>query len=682
MKNARTLMLAAGAAFVMAAAVSAPAVTGIDRAGIDKTVQPGDDFFAYGNGTWVKKTAIPADKSSFGTFDQVFEKTSAEVRDLIQTAAKTNPKPGSDAQKVGDYYASYMDEAGIEAKGLTPLKPEFDRIAAIKDNKSLSAYLGSMLRADVDALNSTDLYTDHIFGIWVNQAFEQPGRNVPYILQGGLGMPDREYYLSKSPKMAAIRAKYQAHVAAVLKLAGIADADAKAARIMALETKIASAHTSRAESEDVLKANNPWNRGSFAKRAPGMDWNAYFAAAGLSGQPDFIVWQPGAVAGTAALVSNQPVGVWKDYLTYQIIDHYAGVLPKAFVNERFAFYGTTLNGTPKIRDRWKRAISATNGALGEPVGKLYVARYFPPAAKAKIEGMVKELIAAYRARISHLAWMSPATKQKALAKLATLKVGVGYPDTWRDYSGLKIVRGDAFGNLQRSEQFEYRYALAKLHRPVDRGEWAMDPQTVNAVNLPLVNALNFPAAILQPPFFDPKADDALNYGSIGATIGHEISHSFDDQGSQFDAQGKLNNWWTPADLAHFRAASAKLVKQYDAYRPFADLAVNGKQTLGENIADVAGLSAAYDAYILSLHGKPAPVLDGLSGDQRFFLAYSQSWRDKSREAALRQQVLTDGHAPAEYRADTVRNLDAWYKAFAVKPGQKLFLKPQDRVQVW
>jgi predicted metalloendopeptidase len=575
-----------------------------------------------------------------------------------------------------------MDEAGIEAKGLTPLKPEFDRIAAIKDNRSLSAYLGSTLRADVDPLNATNLYTDHIFGVWVNQAFEQPGRNVPYILQGGLGMPDREYYLSKSPKMAALRTKYQAHIASVLKLAGIADADAKAARIMALETKIATAHTSRADSEDVKKANNPWTRASFAKRAPGLDWNAYFAAAGLAAQPDFIVWQPGAVTGTAALVASQPVTVWKDYLAYHLIAHYSGVLPKAFVNESFSFYGTALSGTPKIRDRWKRAINATNAALGEPVGKLYVARYFPPAAKAKIEGMVKELIAAYRARISRLAWMSPATKEKALAKLATLKVGVGYPDKWRDYSSLKIVRGDALGNLQRSEQFEYRYALAKLHQKVDRGEWAMDPQTVNAVNLPLVNALNFPAAILQPPFFDPKADDALNYGSIGATIGHEISHSFDDQGSQFDAQGKLNNWWTPADLAHFQAASTKLVKQYDGYRPFPDLAVNGKQTLGENIADVAGLSAAYDAYILSLHGKPAPVLDGLSGDQRFFLAFSQSWRSKEREAALRQQILTDGHAPAEYRADTVRNLDAWYKAFTVKPGQKLFLKPEDRVQVW
>jgi predicted metalloendopeptidase len=575
-----------------------------------------------------------------------------------------------------------MDEAGIEAKGLAPLQPELSRIAAIKDNRSLSAYLGSTLRGDVDALNATDLYTDHIFGIWVSQALERPDRVVPYILQGGLGLPDREYYLSKAPKMAAIRIRYQAHIAAMLKLAGIAGAEAKAARILAFETKIAQGHTSRADTEDVHKANNPWTKAGFARQAPGLDWTACFAAAGLAGQNDFIVWQPGAVKAISALAAKEPIAVWKDYLAFHLIDHYAPVLPKAFVDERFAFYGTTLNGTPKNRDRWKRAIEATNGALGEAVGKLYVTRYFPPEAKAKIEGMVKELITAYRVRITKLAWMSPATKQKALAKLATLKVGVGYPDKWTDYAGLNIVRGDAFGNLVRAEQFDYRHDLAKLNRPADRGEWVMTPQTVNAVNLPLANALNFPAAILQAPFFDPKADAAVNFGGIGATIGHEISHSFDDQGSQFDAQGKLANWWTPADLAHFRAAAAKLVKQYDGYRPFADLAVNGQQTLGENIADVAGLSAAYDAYRLSLGGKPAPVIDGLSGDQRFFLSYAQSWREKAREPSLRQQILTDGHAPASTRAATVRNLGAWYAAFAVKPGQKLYLAPPDRVEVW
>ena len=679
MLKLRAVVLVAGLSAVCAAA-SAP--SGIDPAGMDRAVKPGDDFFAYGNGRWARRTEIPADRSRFGTFDLLVEKTNTEVRELIQSAAKTKPAPGSDAQKVGDYYASFMDEAGIEARGIAPLKPELDRIGAIYDGRTLASYLGSTLRADVDALNATDFYTDHVFGLWVNQSFEQPSRNVPYLLQGGLGMPDREYYLSKSAKMAELRGKYQAHIAAVLKLAGIAEAEAKAARIMAFETRIAAAHTSRADSEDVHKANNPWRRADFAAKAPGLQWDDYFKAAGLADQGDIVVWQPGAAVGIAKLAGSTPVAVWKDYLTFHLLDHYARVLPKAFVAENFAFYGTALTGTPKIRDRWKRAISATNEALGQPVGKLYVARYFPPAAKAKITAMVQDIIAAYHARIEKLTWMSPATKQKALAKLATLKVGVGYPDRWRDYSGLKIERGDAFGNLARAEAFEYQYAIGKLHRPADRGEWAMDPQEVNAVNLPLSNALNFPAAILQAPFFDANRDAAANFGGIGAPIGHEISHSFDDQGSQFDAEGRLANWWTPADLAHFHAASAKLAKQFDSYRPFPDLAVNGQQTLSENIADVAGLAAAYDAYRLALAGKPAPMLGGFSGDQRFFLAYSQSWREKAREAALRQQILTDGHAPADYRADTVRNLGPWYAAFDVKPGQKLYLAPPDRVEVW
>jgi predicted metalloendopeptidase len=575
-----------------------------------------------------------------------------------------------------------LDEGGIEAKGLAPIKPELGRIQAITNKKSLAAYLGTTLRADVDPLNATNFYTDHIFGLWVSQSFTEPTRNVPYILQGGLGLPDRDYYLVDSPKMAEIRAKYQAHIVAVLKLAGIADAEAKAARIFALELKIAASHASRADSEEVHKANNPWARADFASKAPGLDWDAYFKAAGLGAQQNFVIWQPSAVTGTSALVGSEPVAVWKDFLAFHLIDHHAGILPKAFVEERFAFYGTALTGTTKMRDRWKRAIGATNGALGEVVGKLYVAKYFPPETKAKIEALVKDLLVAYRARINNLAWMSPETKAKALAKLATLKVGVGYPDAWQDYSVLEIVRGDAFGNFWRAEQFAYHHSLAKLGQPVDRGEWVMNPQTVNAVNLPLANALNFPAAILQAPYFDANADAALNYGAIGAVIGHEISHSFDDQGSQFDAEGRLINWWTPADLAHFQAASAKLAAQFDGYKPFGDLAVNGKQTLSENIADLAGLAAAHDAYVLSLGGKPAPVLQGLTGDQRFFLGFAQSWRTKTREASLRMQIMTDGHAPAMYRGDTVRNFDAWYAAFDVKPGQKLYLAPGDRVQVW
>jgi putative endopeptidase len=663
-------------------ALAADTGHGIDLAGIDHAVAPGDDFYKYANGNWIKADVIPPDRASDGPDAMLTDKTRERVRGLIEDAAKAKPVPGSDAQKVGDYFASFIDEAGIEAKGLAPLSADMAHIAAIKDKTTLSSYLGSTLRADVDALNSTNFHTDHVFGVWITQGFSDPSHNVPYLLQGGLGMPDRDYYIEQTPQMAKLREQYRAHIANVLKLAKIADADKKAAAIFAFETKIAETHTSREDSEDVHKADNPWKRADFAAKAPGMDWNAYFGAAGLSNQNDFIVWHPSAVTGISKLVASEPAASWKDYLIFRLLDHYSPMLPKAFVDERFSFYGTDLTGTTKLRDRWKRGIDATNAALGDAVGQMYTAKYFPPSSKARIEAIVKDLLTAYHARISNLAWMSPKTKEKALAKLTTLKVSVGYPDKWRDYSALAVTRGDALGNLQRSELFEYKHNLAKLGGPVDRSEWAMLPQEVNAVNLPLANALNFPAAILQPPYFDPDADDAYNFGSIGATIGHEISHSFDDQGSQFDAQGRLINWWTPADLAHFQGASAQLARQFDGYRPFPDLAVNGKQTLSENIADVAGLSASHDAYVLSLHGKPAPVMQGLTGDQRFFLAYTQSWREKTRDAALRQQVKTDGHAPAEYRGDTVRNLDAWYPAFGVKPGQKLYLAPKDRVQVW
>jgi predicted metalloendopeptidase len=666
----------------MLAAAAAVALHGVDPAMMDRSAKPGDDFWTYANGSWLKSHEIPADRATTGPGEILIEKTREQVRGLIQDAAKASPPHGSDAQKVGDYYASYLDEAGIETKGLAPLKPEMAKIDAIKDKTGLSSYLGSTLRNDVDALNSTNFYTDHVFGMWVAQGFEDPDHNVPYILQGGLGMPDREYYLEQSPPMAKLRDAYKTHIANVLKLARLADPEKKAQAIFDFETEIAKSHATREASEDVHTANNPWKRADFAAKAPGMDWNAYWTAASLDRQNDFIVWHPTAVKGISALVASVPVATWQAFLTFHAIDHYAGVLPKAFVDERFSFYGTALSGTPKIRDRWKRAIDATNGALGEAVGKLYAAKYFPPSSKARITAIVKELIAAYRVRIGNLAWMSPETRKKALAKLDTLYVGVGYPDTWRDYSSLDVVRGDAYGNQRRAEMFEYRRNLAKLGAPVDRKEWSMVPQEVNAVNHPLANALNFPAAILQVPYFDPQADDAFNFGSIGATIGHEISHSFDDQGSQFDAQGRLANWWTPDDLKHFQAAGAALATQFDQYKPFPDLAVKGKQTLSENIADVAGLSASHDAYMLSLHGKPAPVTGGMSGDQRFFLAFTQSWCDKQRDAALRQEVMTDGHAPAQYRGVTVRNLDAWYPAFDVKPGEKLYLAPKDRVQVW
>jgi predicted metalloendopeptidase len=432
----------------------------------------------------------------------------------------------------------------------------------------------------------------------------------------------------------------------------------------------------------VQKGNNPWQRDEFNRRAPGIDWPSCFAAAGLEGAPEVIVWHPAAVAGIAALAASEPIEVWREYLTFHLLDHYAALLPKAFVDERFAFYGKTLSGTPQIRERWQRGLAVTNDALGDAVGRLYVQQYFPPEAKAQLQGIVKHIVAAFEQRVDALPWMNPKTKASAKAKLSTLIVGVGYPDTWRDYSGLQVVRGEALMNAWRAELFNYEYHRSKLARPVDRSEWWMTPQTVNAVNLPLQNALNFPAAILRPPFYDPAADPAVNYGAIGSVIGHEISHSFDDQGSQFDATGRLFNWWTPDDFTRFNAAAAKLAAQYDAYTPLPGLHVNGQLTLSENIADVAGLSAAYDAYRSAASARP-PVRSGpFTPDQKFFISFGQVHRSTLREPLLRQIVITDGHAPDEFRADTVRNIDGWYEAFTVARGGKLFLSPADRVRVW
>jgi putative endopeptidase len=654
----------------------------LDVAGMDRSVKPGDNFFEYANGTWLKRTEIPPDRSSYGAGTIVADLTDRRVAELIQDAAKANAPAGSDRRKIGDYYASFMDTTAIEAAGLKPLRPTLDSIAAIRDRKDLARVLGSNLRDDVDALNNTNFYTEHLLGLWVAQDLDDPTHYSPFLLQGGLGMPDRSYYLDSSSTMASIRGKYQEHVAAMLKLANIPDADAKAAAIVRLETAMAKAHWTRQQSGDVSKGNNHWARADFGTKAPGLDWEAYFAAAGLAKPARFVVWQPSAVTGLSALVASEPLDTWKDYLTFHAIQSRAAFLPAAFGQESFAFFGPVLSGAKQQRDRWKRAVSATNGALGFAVGRLYAARYFPPAEKARAQAMVTNLIAAFRDRIDHLEWMAPATKKEAKAKLAVLKVGVGYPATWPGYAGLDIVRGDAYGNAQRAQLFQYRHSLTKLDQPVDRSEWVMTPQTVNAVNLPAMNALNFPAAILQPPYFDPKRPVAMDYGAIGAVIGHEISHSFDNQGALFDATGRLHNWWTPQDFEHFKASSAQLVKQYDGYKPFPDLAVNGQQTLGENIADVAGLSAAYDAYKRSLHGKPAPEVQGFSGDQQFFISFAQSWRGKTREPALRNRILTDGHAPSEYRAVTVRNLDAWYRVFDVRPGQALYLTPADRVRIW
>jgi putative endopeptidase len=677
----RSLLACAAVCALLTAAPAALAQTksGIDLTSIEKSIKPGDDFWTYANDKWVKAHPMPADRSRYGIGAIMTDEASKRTVDLIQDAAKGG---SGDGKKVGDYYASYMDETGIEARGLTPLKAGLARIAAIKDKKQLATVLGGNIRADVDALNATDFYTDNVLGLWVSPSFDDTTKYAPFLLQGGLGMPDREYYVSDKASMVEARTKYLAHVEKILTLGGLADPAGKAKAIVALETQLAQASGSRADSADVQKANNSWTPADFAAKAPGLDWSAFFAAAKLSGQPRFIVWHPTMVTGLGKAVAGVSLETWKDYLTFHLIDHSSNVLPKAFVDERFAFYGQALQGTPALSPRWKRAVGSTNAVLGEAVGKLYADKYFSAQAKAEVTAMVDTMKVAFENRIDGLTWMDPTTKAEARKKVAVLKVGVGYPDQWRDYSGYAVVRGDAYGNLQRSEAFDYTTALAKLGKPVDRGEWVMTPQTVNAVNLPMLNALNFPAAILAPPNFDLNNDAAANYGATGATIGHEISHSFDDQGAQFDSQGRLRNWWTPADFDHFQKAGAALADQFDAYKPFPDLAVNGKQTLSENIADVAGLGAALDAYHASLKGKEAPVIDGMTGDQRFFLAYAQSWLAYSRPAALRQQLITDGHAPDNYRASTVRNIDDWYAAFDVKPGDALYLPPEKRVKVW
>jgi putative endopeptidase len=661
---------------------------------LDPSVKPGEDFYRYANGGWMRTAAIPAGQPSYDTRAMIAEKTSQRVRDLIEKSAaahavkvqnvkvqnaKVQNGEGSARQKVGDYYASFMDEDGIEAKGLTPLAPEMAAIAAITGKASLSAYLGSTLNSEVDGLTAN---ADHVFGVWINQGFTDSEHNLPHLWQGGLGMPARDDYLDPSPKMAELRGQYKAHIATILRLAGVTDFETSAAEILSLEVRIAQAQAPDADAADVFKQNNPWRRADFGVKAPGMDWDAYLRSAGLAGQTEFIVWQPTAVTGVSALVASEGIDLWKDYLRFHLVEHYSSVLPRAVAAEDFAFYGTILSGTQQAPDRGKSAIAATNAALGQAVGQLYTQRYFPPAAKARAQAMYGDLVLAYRARIANLAWMSPETKKKALAKLNAFKIGLGYPDRWIDYSTLDVVRGDALGNMRRAEVFNRLRNLARLRQPVDPIEWPINPQIPGAIIMFSPNAEFFSAALLQPPYFDGSGDAASNYGSAGAAMAHEISHSFDELGNIYDAHGRLGSWWTEQDKAQYHAAGEKLAAQFDGYCPLPGLCVKGKQVLTENIADLAGLRVAHDAYVLSLKGKSDVVIDGLSGEQRFFLAFAQRWRRAQGEAALRRQITTDTHAPGEYRSDTVRNLDAWYEAYKVVPGDKLYLKPEDRVGIW
>ncbi|HEV7313358.1 M13 family metallopeptidase [Sphingopyxis sp.] len=654
---------------------------GISKAAMNTGVKPGDDFYAYANGNWDKATEIPADRSSIGAFYVAFLETEKRTRELVDAIVAKGGEPNSDEGRIAAFYKAYTDTKAIDAAGMKPVEGDLARFAAITDKAALSKVLGEQTRADVDPLNATDFETENLFGIFVTQGLATPGEVIPYMLQGGLGLPEREYYLSSDAKMAKIRTDYQAYIAKLLTAAGQADAAAKAKRIYDLEVKIAKAHANREQSEDFTKSAGVWTKGDFAKKAPGIDWDAYFAGAGLGGAAKFGAYHANAITGLSALVASEPLDAWKDWLAFHQINSHTDVLPSAIDGAHFAFYGTTLAGTPQQRSRDKRALDALNTDLGDAVGRVYAAKYFPASAKAEVGDMVKGIKTAFAKRVETIDWMAPETKKEAIKKVETIVVGVGYPESWRDY-GSYTVGADAYANEVAGQKAEYAHQLAKIGKPMDKGEWWMVPQTVNAVNLPVQNALNFPAAILQPPFFNAKADPAFNYGAIGAVIGHEISHSFDNNGAAFDSTGALRNWWTAADLAKFNAAGDALAAQFDTYKPFPDLAVNGKLTLGENIADVAGLQAAYDAYRASLGGKEAPVIDGFTGDQRFFIAFAQTWATKMRAEALRARVATDGHAPGMYRALTVRNLDAWYKAFDVKEGDKLYLAPDKRVRVW
>ncbi|MCU7994768.1 M13 family metallopeptidase [Shewanella glacialipiscicola] len=663
-------------------AVATQMPIGINLAAMMPSVKPGDDFYAYANGEWMKTTTIPADRSSTGAFLVAFEATEKHNTSLIAKLVNTQHAAGSDEARIADFYKAYTDTAAIDAAGMKPAEADIARFEAISSKQDLSAVLGANLHADVDPLNATDFSTENLFGIFVTQGLATPGEVLPYILQGGLGLPEREYYLSADPKMAEIRTAYRAYIETLLKDAGVSDAAARADRIFALEHKIAAAHASREESEDFAKSSGVWSRADFDTKAPGIDWAAFWDAAQLGNQPKFAAYHATAISGLSALVASEPLNAWKDWLVFHHINSHADVLPSNIDQAAFAFNGTKLSGTPEQRSRDKLALSALDQYLGDAVGHAYVEQYFPVSAKAEVSTMVDNIVAAFGQRVEKLDWMDPSTKKEALAKVATIAVGVGYPDKWRNYDSYAVSATNAYANAINGEKVEYAHQLAKIGKPMDKGEWWMTPQVVNAVNLPVQNALNFPAGILQPPFFDAKADAAYNYGAIGAVIGHEISHSFDNNGAAFDSTGAMRNWWTPADFAQFAKQGDALAQQFDAYAPFPDLHVNGKLTLGENIADVAGLAAAYDAYHASLKGADAPVIEGFSGDQRFFIGFAQTWATKMRDEALRARVATDGHAPGMYRALTVRNLDAWYSAFDVKPGDKLYLALEDRVKIW
>jgi predicted metalloendopeptidase len=665
-----------GAAANAASIASRPALaSGIATQYIDPAVRPQNDFFAHLNGKWLQTVEIPADQASWGSFDQLYEDSLAQLRGIIEKVSANGAARDADATRIGDFYASFMDEARLEQLGIAPLTPELERIAALKDKSALPALLAHLGKIGVNVP----------FDFGIHQDNKDSTKYVADIGQGGLAMPDRDYYLkADDAKLADAKAKYEQHVERMLALTGNRRAVFDARSIVGFETELARIQWTKVELRDPIKAYNKVKLADLDKLAPGYGWKAWLDAAGLSGKTSYvIVGQPSYLKSFVELSNKTSLDTWKAYLSMHLVDAYAGYLSKNFVDERFDFYGKTLSGTPEQEPRWKRGVGAVERAQGEALGKLYVAEYFPPERKARMEALVKNLLAAYKESINKLDWMSPATKKEAQAKLASFTPKIGYPNKWKDYSKLVVTRDDLVGNVMRARVVAADREIDKLGRPIDRDEWGMTPQTVNAYYNPEMNEIVFPAAILQPPFFDANADDAVNYGGIGAVIGHEISHGFDDQGAQYDGKGNLRDWWSKADHRNFKARTAMLVKQYNAFEPLPGYHVNGELTLGENIADNSGLAIATKAYKISLKGKKAPVIDGYTGEQRLYMGWAQVWRAKMREQQTIAQIKADPHSPDAFRANgTLRNQPGFYEAFGVKPGDKMYLAPKERVIIW
>jgi len=671
---AAPMAFAQSAATPATTAAAAKPVSGIALQYVEPGVRPQDDFFAHLNGKWLKTVEIPSDKSTWGAFHKLRDDTLPQLRAIIEGAA-ADKNASAETRKIGDFYASYMDEARLEQLGVTPLKAELGKIAAIKDKKALPAVFAHLNRIGVETP----------FTFFIHQDAKDSTKYVADLYQSGLGMPDRDYYLKlDDAKLADTRAKYQQHVEKMLTLAGGKNAVAQAKAIVELETELAKVQWTKVENRDPIKTYNKVAFTELASVAPGFDWAQWLKASDLQGKADYlIVSQPTYLKGMAEVLNRVPLETWKAYLQFQTVNDYANYLSKAFVDQRFAFHGTTLAGIPQLEPRWKRGVSTLESGLGDAVGKLYVKQHFPAERKAHMEVLVQNLLAAYKESIDTLDWMSPATKKEAQAKLAKFTPKIGYPNKWKEYTALNVKRDDLVGNVMRSREVEYNRELNKLGKPIDRDEWGMTPQTVNAYYNPELNEIVFPAAILQPPFFDANADDAVNYGGIGAVIGHEISHGFDDQGAQYDGDGNMRNWWTEEDGKRFGEKTKALIAQYSAFSPLEGYNVNGELTLGENIGDNSGLAIAYKAYKISLKGKPAPVIDGLTGDQRFYMGWGQVWRTKMREPAQIAQIKTDPHSPAQYRANgTLKNQPGFYEAFGVKAGDKMYLAPKDRVIIW